>query len=154
MEYITNAQWIRDHSRGLIESYYRATGKQLIDHAWSEQNRANALLNASFVLLSHGTEEDPILNYGNNAALELWEMTWDEFTRTASRLTAEPILRSQREKLLEDVRRNGYADGYSGVRISKSGKRFEVRNLLLWNVVDEAGIYRGQAAVFSEWRYI
>ena len=34
-----------------------------------------------------------MLNYGNRAALTLWEMSWEELTRTPSRLTAEPVAR-------------------------------------------------------------
>jgi hypothetical protein len=38
------------------------------------------------VVLSHGTEEDPILNYGNGAALALWEMDFGQLTSIPSRL--------------------------------------------------------------------
>ena len=142
------------HSKLVIDSYNRATGRTLLEYDRQTQTAADALFHAPFVLLSHGAESDPVLNYGNQAALNLWEMTWDEFTRTPSRLTAEPMERSQREKLLEDAKKQGYSDGISGIRISKSGRRFEIRNVLLWNVVEESGEYRGQAAVYSEWRYV
>jgi len=32
------------------------------------------MFEAPFVLISHGTEDDPILNYGNRVALWLWQM--------------------------------------------------------------------------------
>jgi len=142
------------HARLLIDSYRRATGWELLDPRPEPGQAAEALFRAPFVLLSHGTEADPLLNYGNEAALTLWEMTWDEFTGTPSRLTAEPIERSQREKLLADAKETGYSDGYYGIRISKSGRRFEIRDVLLWSVTDERGEYRGQAAVFSAWGYV
>ncbi len=126
----------------------------MLEPAPVQGEAAATLFRAPFVLLSHGTEADPVLNYGNAAALKLWEMTWDQFTGTPSRLTAEPMERSQREKLLIDAKEKGYSDGYYGIRISSVGRRFEIRNVLLWNVVDEQGIYRGQAAVFSEWTYV
>lgn len=143
-----------NHSRLLLDSYRRATGRDLLEPAPVQGEAAATLFRAPFVLLSHGTEADPVLNYGNAAALKLWEMTWDQFTGTPSRLTAEPMERSQREKLLIDAKEKGYSDGYYGIRISSVGRRFEIRNVLLWNVVDERGIYRGQAAVFSEWTYV
>ena len=143
-----------NHSRLLLDSYRRATGRDLLEPAPVQGKAAATLFRAPFVLLSHGTEADPVLNYGNAAALKLWEMTWDQFTGTPSRLTAEPMERSQREKLLIDAKEKGYSDGYYGIRISSVGRRFEIRNVLLWNVVDEQGIYRGQAAVFSEWTYV
>ncbi|QJD84279.1 MEKHLA domain-containing protein [Cohnella herbarum] len=142
------------HARLLIDSYRRATGRELIEPVPPANEAALALFKAPFILLSHGTETDPILNFGNEAALKLWETTWEEFTRTPSRLTAEPMERSQRERLLSDAKDKGYSDGYYGIRISKSGRRFEIRNVLLWNVADEQGTYKGQAAVFEEWAYV
>jgi len=146
------------HERLLIDSYERLTGKRMLadegGSADGDGGTAERLFEAPFVLLSHGTEEDPVLNYGNRAALELWEMTREEFTSLPSRLTAEPIERSLREKLLRDSKERGYSDGYYGVRIAKSGRRFEIRDVTLWSLIDENGIYRGQAAMFSDWRYL
>ncbi|MFC4597156.1 MEKHLA domain-containing protein [Cohnella hongkongensis] len=144
---------IKAHSRLLLDSFRRATGRHLLAPVPAREETAAALFQAPFVLLSHGTEADPVLNYGNEAALKLWEMTWEQFTRTPSRLTAEAEERSAREKLLADAREKGYSDGYYGVRVSSSGRRFEIRNVLLWSVVDEQGNDRGQAAVFSKWAY-
>jgi hypothetical protein len=48
--------------------------------------QATALFNAPRVVVSHDTADDPILNYGNLMALELWNMTLTEFTATPSRL--------------------------------------------------------------------
>jgi len=143
------------HARLLIDSYRRATGRELLDPRQPDPRQAaEALFRAPFVLLSHGTEADPVLNYGNENALALWEMTWEEFTGTPSRLTAEPVERSQREKLLADAKEQGYSDGYYGIRISKSGRRFEIRDVTLWSVTDENGNYRGQAAVFADWKKV
>lgn len=54
---------------------------------------AEELFAAPFVIVSHDTQADPVLNYGNRAALTLWEMSWEELTRTPSRLTVEPVAR-------------------------------------------------------------
>ena len=35
---------------------------------------AQALWEAQFVVVSHGMEENPILNYGNQQGFDLWEM--------------------------------------------------------------------------------
>lgn len=103
------------------------------------------------MLVSHGTEEDPILNYGNLRALELWELGWDELRRMPSRLTAEAPNRAERARLLEAVTRHGFIDDYSGVRISKTGRRFQIAQATVWNLVDKQGIRCGQAALFSQW---
>ncbi|MDH2916795.1 MAG: MEKHLA domain-containing protein, partial [Gallionella sp.] len=53
-----------------------------------------------------------------------------------------------RVRLLEKVSQQGYVDGYSGMRIAKSGRRFMITDTTVWNLLDEAGEYHGQAAVF------
>jgi hypothetical protein len=115
---------------------------------------AQKIFQAPFVLVSHGTEADPILNYGNAAALALWEMSWAELTRTPSRLTAEAPNREERARLLAAVTARGFIDDYSGVRISKSGRRFRIAQATVWNLLDERGNYAGQAAMFSRWEFL
>ncbi len=115
---------------------------------------AEKIFHAPFVLVAHGTEADPILNYGNAAALALWEMSWEEFTRTPSRLTAEAPNREARARLLAAVTANGFIDDYSGIRISKTGRRFRIAQATVWNLLDERENYSGQAAMFSHWEFI
>lgn len=115
---------------------------------------AEALFVAPFVLVSHGTQADPVLNYGNRAALALWEMSWAELTRTPSRLTAEPVAREERARLLAQVTRHGHIADYAGVRITKSGRRFRIAQANVWNLRDEAGVHCGQAAMFDQWNYL
>lgn len=142
------------HVERLLHSYLRWTGRELIPPASSPLERAKALFDQPFVVLSHGTQADPILNYGNKAALDLWELTWEEFTKMPSRLTAEPVNREDRDRLLEQVRQNGFIDTYSGVRITGSGRRFLIERGTVWNIVNEKNRYVGQAATFSRWKYI
>lgn len=121
--------------------------------AGTAADQARILYQAPFVIVSHGTGKDPILNYGNQAALQLWEMTWEEFIQTPSRLTAEPVNREERATMLERARRLGYVDDYRGVRISKSGRRFLVEHAVVWTVLDREDPV-GQAATFSQWTYL
>jgi len=109
---------------------------------------------APFILCSSGKETDPILNYGNQKALELWEMDWDKFTHTPGRHTAEAAEREERAQFLETVQRQSYIDNYSGIRISASGRRFKIERAIVWNLIDAKGIYKGQAATFSAWKWI
>ncbi len=57
----------------LLDSFRRWTGCELLERAGTAEDQARALFAAPFVVVSHGTEDDPILNYGNQAALDLWE---------------------------------------------------------------------------------
>ncbi len=115
---------------------------------------AEKVFHAPFVLVSHGTEADPILNYGNASALALWEMSWAELTRTSSRLTAEAPNREERARLLEMVKMHGFIDDYSGIRISKTGRRFEISRATVWNLISANGQPCGQAALFSQWEFL
>ena len=153
MSYPFEAPLLIKHVSRLLQSYLRWTGRELIPPG-GPQERAKALFYQPFVVLSHGTQPDPVLNYGNQAALDLWEMTWEEFTDMPSRLTAEPVNREDRERLLEEVKNYGYIDTYRGVRISGSGRRFLIERGTVWNIVDENNKYAGQAATFSRWTYL
>jgi len=135
----------------LLDSFARFLGWDLIDRAGSAAEQAERLFHAPFVVVSHGTEADPVLNYGNAAALALWEMDFATLTRTPSRLTAEPVHRDERARLLERTRRDGFVDDYAGIRVSSTGRRFRIEQAIVWNLVDAAGILRGQAATFDRW---
>lgn len=135
----------------VLDSYRHWVGRELIERAGDAEAQALACFEAPWVLVSHGAETDPILKYGNRVALELWEMEWAEFTRTPSRCTAEPVAREERERMLQQAAQRGYVDGYRGVRVSRSGRRFLVDNAIVWNVVDRNGVKLGQAAMFTAW---
>ena len=139
------------HVQWLLDSFARLLGRELMARAGSVEEQAERLFQAPFVVVSHGTEADPILNYGNAAALALWEMDFATLTQTPSRLTAEPVHRDERARLLERTRRDGYVDDYAGIRISSTGRRFRIEQAIVWNLVDAAGIHRGQAATFDRW---
>ena len=133
----------------LARSLKQWTGRDLLPGDFSPAELAEKLFHAPFVLVSHGTEADPVLNYGNAAALALWEMSWDELTRTPSRLTAEAPNREERARLLAAVTARGFIDDYSGVRISKTGRRFHIARATVWNLISETGRPCGQAAMFD-----
>lgn len=139
------------HTELLLESFQRLLGRPLHPCTGSPVERAACLYHAPLVVVSHTPVADPILNYGNAAALALWEMDWDAFTRTPSRLTAEPDRREDRARALAAVASQGFLEGYAGVRISSRGRRFHIEDGLIWNLVDGDGLFCGQAACFSHW---
>jgi len=146
--------WVVEWSQQLLNSYHHWIGRDLIERVGEPQFQSCALFESPLVVVSHGNEADPILNYGNRTALDLWEMTWEQLAKTPSRLTAEPVNRAEREWMLEQARVRGYIDTYRGVRISGTGRRFLVENALIWNVLDCCGQPVGQAATFSQWTWL
>ena len=141
-------------SQLLLDSYRQWLGRDLLQRVGGPEEQAHALFLAPFVVVSHGIEADPMLNYGTHLALTLWETTWEDLLRTPSRLTAEAVNRAEREWMLERARTRGYLDNYRGVRISNSGRRFLIENAIVWSVSDRAGRCVGQAATFSHWTFL
>lgn len=139
------------HSQHLLNSFKSLTHHDLIDRSPSVEVQAQNLFNADFVMVSHNTDTDPIFNYGNQAALDLWEFDWNQFTALPSRLSAEPLAQIHRDRLLQAVKEQGYIANYRSVRISRTGKRFWVENAIIWGVTDDQGKSIGQAATFSKW---
>lgn len=142
------------HAGLLCSSYHRWTGRKLLPDSIPGQDFAQALFNANFALVSHGTEADPVFNYGNAVALRLFEMDWTAFIQLPSRLSAEPVSQAARDVLMRKVTTQGFVDDYRGTRISASGRRFVIEQTTVWNLVDDQGRYQGQAARFDCWTYV
>jgi hypothetical protein len=139
------------HVNILQASYRRWTGKSLLPDDLSIEQASAWLDAAPFGLVSHGTEADPIFNYANRCALQLFGMSLETFTQLPSRLSAGPVDREERAWLLDRVTRDGYIDDYTGIRVAADGRQFLIRNATVWNLLDEAGQYYGQAAMIPEW---
>lgn len=109
---------------------------------------------AQSCVLAHSTAVDPLFIYANKAAQSLFEYDWDEIVGLPSRLSAEAPNRAERQRLLDAVTRYGFATGYSGVRITKSGRRFRIEDGILWQLRDASGTIHGVAATFSHWTFL
>ena len=138
----------------LVTSYQQLLGKQLVDNTNSPEELSKALFYAPFAVVSHGTQADPIFNYGNQTALQLWSISWNELIQTPSRLSAEPVNRATRATMLKQAATKGYIDNYEGIRISTTGKRFSIKQAIIWNLTDREGQKCGQAATFSNWLWL
>jgi hypothetical protein len=143
------------HSQRLMQSFQHWTGTLLHPIAPSSPKElAQSLFEASFVVVSHGTQADPIFNYGNRQALALWELDWQAFTQMPSRRSAAPTEREDRAKLLAEAKQKGYISNYRGIRTSSTGRQFWIENVILWDVLDEQQQPCGQAAKFDQWRFV
>lgn len=143
--------YLAGHARLLLQSYRRLTGRDLLPPGLATAEAARRLYQASFVVLAHDTAADPRFTYANLTAQQLFAMPWRQIVGMPSRYSAEPLLREERQRLLERVARTGYIDDYQGVRIAASGQRFLVRQATVWNLSDESGRPQGQAASFATW---
>ena len=137
----------------IATSYRQLTGNELVAGG-DRDDPVGALWVAPLAIVAHGTEADPVFFFGNRTALALFELDFNAFTQLPSRLSAEPLLREEREHLLERVGRDGLIDDYSGVRISSTGRRFRISRAAVWNLSGSDGRPLGQAAAFGTWNFL
>lgn len=142
------------HADLMLRDFRKLTGRDLISPDLGSINAARALYHAPFFVASHDSSEDPVLTYGNLFAQTLFEMSWADFTSTPSRLTAEAPNREERARLLSEVTGQGFIKNYSGVRISASGKRFRIKEAMVWNLTGSGESLIGQAATFTDWERV
>ncbi len=146
--------YLSNHIQLLHNSLQALTGQNLIKKDESQEEAARHIFHAPFALLSHNTAADPVLTYGNRTALDLFELMWEELIVTPSRYTAEATDREKRARLMTQVETDGFIDDYSGIRLSKNGRRFRMNQTLIWNLTDEEGSFCGQAAMFANWTFL
>ncbi|MBF2065727.1 MAG: MEKHLA domain-containing protein [Calothrix sp. C42_A2020_038] len=154
VQYPWQQEVIIRHTQHLLHSYQHWTGESLFDLSMAPLDLSQVLFHAPFIVVSHGMETNPIFNYANQKALELWELEWNQFIQMPSCQTVEQTEREDRQKLLEETEKKGFTDKCSGVRVSSTGKKFYIENIKLWNVLDENQQRCGQAAMFYQWQYI
>jgi hypothetical protein len=136
----------------LRDSYRHWTGQDLLNPRMDERDAARFLFRAPFAVASQDTAKEPLFNYANQTALNLFAMGWREFIGLPSRRSAEPAKQAEREHLLAEVSAKGFVEGYSGIRIGRHGRRFMIHDATIWNLVSGSGkICTGQAVVFKRW---
>lgn len=135
----------------LVESYRRFVGSEPEFLEGRAHSAAWLYQQARHCVLAHNTDADPRFIYANRAAQACFEYERDEIVGLPSRLSAEAPDRAERQRLLDAVAANGFATGYRGLRIAKSGRRFWIEDGILWQLVDSGGVHRGQAASFGRW---
>lgn len=132
----------------IIASFARTVGRPLVGH---DEDPTWLYADAPFALLAHGAAADPLFIYANRTAQRCFEYSFDELLTIPSRMSAEASNREERQRLLDAVARDGFIDNYRGLRIAKSGRRFWIESAIVWELADEKGTRRGQAAMFSSW---
>lgn len=166
----SNAIWQSEkvilHCQDLCLSYQYWTKQSLIEDLNLTETApakiSEHLFKAPFALISHGLEADPIINYGNQVVLDLWQISWQDLTLMPSRQTAEPQAQAERAKFLAQIPAQGFIQNYEGIRISSKGKKFAIANATVWNVIDCRSLKLGQnpsqnlgqAAMFTEWKML
>jgi hypothetical protein len=141
----------------LLDSYENLLGMSLLERTKDSPQAAQQLFFAPFIVLSHDTQASPILNYGNQAALNLWETDWETFTKMPSRQTVAPENTQEQEtrsRMLKIVQEQGYITNYEGIRINCQGKLLKITEMTVWNIFDESHSHCGQGATCVKWSFL
>jgi hypothetical protein len=141
------------HTRLLADCHTFWTGKKIFPDL-DDIQLARWMYHAPFVVVSHGNEADPVFTYANIQAQSLWNLSWKEFTSLPSRKSAEPVEEITRQALMEEGRKKGVVFLNSGIRISKEGKRFYIKDVVLFNLFTNATPFLGQGAIYERWEFI
>lgn len=138
---------LQTRARWLLRSYRKWAGEDLIPLASDDDAaRAQALFAAPIAVLAHDRQPDPLCIYANAAALAAFELTLAEAPAYATSRTVEPATREERRGALDRADEDGLVRGYSGIRVSTSGRRFRIHDGRIWTVLDDDGRRVGQAA--------
>ena len=137
----------------LLQSHQWAFQRPLIASARQQPLRLSCqeLFACGFPVLAHDGGPEPKLTYANAAALGLWDAPWDDLVGLPSRLTAPTAEQAERSLALNKAKSEDAIEGYSGIRISRKGRRFMIQNARIWTLWDEQQQAYGQAASFSNW---
>jgi len=151
---------LENHIRLLNQSLQDSSGQSLFGWIQTQQyiDGENQLIeesaqalhnNTRFGVLSHGTQPDPVYNYGNLASLELFEQTIEKLCQTPSRFSTIPELMEDRSDLIKAIEEDGHGTIHSAIRISAEGHPFEIPQIKVWTVRDDDGKRIGLAAIYD-----
>ncbi|MGW2049830.1 MEKHLA domain-containing protein [Streptomyces sp. NPDC001858] len=137
----------------LLNSHLALTGRPLCPARWTSPQAAAHWLyaDAPFGLLAHGPGPDPTFCYANRTAQKCFGYSWEEFTGLPSRLSASSHHQEDRDDFVRAAHEHGFADGYTGLRRTRTGEEFWIKDVTMWDLLDPEGVDRGQAAVFRDW---
>ena len=141
----------------LLQSHQRAFQTPLIASTRRQPSlrlSCQELFACGFPVLAHDGSPEPKLTYANAAALGLWDAPWAELVGLPSRLTAPTAEQAERSLALSKAKCEDAIKGYSGIRISRKGRRFMIQNARIWTLWDKQQQACGQAASFSNWWWI
>lgn len=133
----------------ILDSYRRLLGHELVERSGDPADDARRLFDLPLAVLAHDTSPAPLLDWVNRAAARAFDATPESLLGVPSAETAPPDAVADRRALFETLARQGFVSGYSGVRISLTGRRFFIDDVTVLTLTDESGRPAGHAAVIN-----
>ena len=113
----------------------------------SNDNLITAFDQCSFPIASHDNSSEPLFNYANRAALNLFKMTLKEMMGLPSKASALPVDQEERSLILEQVIKYGFIEHYQGKRVASDQSIFHIQDATVWNLLDHEKKHYGQAVI-------
>jgi len=136
----------------ILESYRRRLGHDLFDRSGDPAEDGRRLFELPMAVLAHDASPTPLLDWANLAAARAFDATPESLLGRPSAATAPADAVADRGKLFEALARDGFVTGYSGVRVSLTGRRFVIDDVTVLEVTDATGRPAGHAAVIGATR--
>jgi len=136
----------------ILDTHRRLLGRELILRSGDAAEDARRLFDLPQAVLAHDTAPRPLLDWANFAAARAFDATPETLLGRPSADTAPADATADRRALFDVLARQGFVTGYSGVRVSVTGRRFIIEDVTVFALVDEAGRPAGHAAVIGSTR--
>ena len=56
--------------------------------------------------------------------------------------------------MFAEMRNRGFIENYAGIRVSATGRRFEIRNAVIWPLHGPDGTRPGEVATFQDYLFL
>lgn len=139
-------------AREILDSYRRLLGRELLPRSGDATEDARRLFDLPLAVLAHDTAPQPRLDWANRAAAMAFDATPESLLGRPSAATTPADAVADRGKLFEALARDRFVTGYSGVRVSLTGRRFVIDDVTVFEVTDADGRPAGHAAVIGTTR--
>jgi len=136
----------------ILDSHRRLLGRELCARSGDAAEDARRLFHLPLAVLAHDTSPQPLLDWANLAAARAFDATPESLLGRPSADTAPADAIDERRALFDVLARQGFVTGYSGVRVSLTGRRFVIDDVTVLEVTDAAGQPAGHAAVIGATR--
>lgn len=138
----------------ILDSYRRLLGHDLIKRSGDPAEDARRLFDLPLAVLAHDTAPQPLLDWANLTAARAFDSTPESLLGRPSADTAPADAVADRRALFDVLARQGFVTGYSGVRVSLTGRRFVIDDVTVFALTDAAGRPAGHAAVIGSTRSV
>lgn len=136
----------------ILDSFRRHLGRELVERSGDLAEDARRLFDLPLAVLAHDTSPAPLLDWVNLAAARAFDATPETLLGRPSAATAPAEAIADRQHLFTLLAEHGFVTGYSGVRISLTGRRFIIDDVTVLTLADTSGRQAGHAAVIGKTR--